>query len=131
MEFVRVDSPTLPDRPRLDVVNVENGMVRVEDGVLIPHRSRYLSVVQLPVRYDPNATCPNIEAFVASTFPSDAHALAWEIPGVLMVRRDVAPKGDLVVRQGMQRQERLSGVVGPLPWTMQYRNEKPAQAGTR
>ena len=85
VEFIRTDAPEIPDRPRMDHVNVENGMVRVEDGLLLPHDPKFLSVVQLPVRHDPAATCPNIEAFVAASFPADADALAWEIPGVLMV----------------------------------------------
>jgi putative DNA primase/helicase len=84
-EFIRVDSPELPDRPRADLLNTENGMVRVEDGILLPHDPKYLSNVQLPVKYDPAATCPNIERFVAETFPADAYDLAWQIPGVLMV----------------------------------------------
>ena len=39
VEFIRVDSPELPDRPRADLVNTQNGMVRVEDGALLPPRS--------------------------------------------------------------------------------------------
>jgi P4 family phage/plasmid primase-like protien len=85
VEFIRTDARETPDRPHMDLVNVENGMVRVEDGVLLPHDPKHLSVVQLPVKHDPAAACPSIEAFVAATFPADAHNLAWEIPGVLMV----------------------------------------------
>ena len=32
-------------------MNVQNGMVRVADGVLVPHSPEYLSVVQLPVKH--------------------------------------------------------------------------------
>jgi putative DNA primase/helicase len=100
VEYIRVDSPTLPDRPRLDLLNVENGMVRIGDGVLLSHSPEYLSVVQLPVRYDTAATCPNIEAFVASTFPPDADDLAWEIPGVLMVPATWLQKAILLLGEG-------------------------------
>ena len=61
---------------------------------------RYLSVVQLPVRYDPKATCPNIEAFVASTFPPDANDLAWEIAGVLMVPATWLQRAILLLGEG-------------------------------
>jgi putative DNA primase/helicase len=100
VEFIRVDAPELPDRPRMDLINVENGMVRVADGVLVPHDPKLLSVVQLPVKHDPAATCPNIESFVAATFPSDAHALAWEIPGVLMVPATWLQKAILLLGEG-------------------------------
>ena len=75
-------------------------MVRVEDGVLLPHDPKYLSVVQLPVTYDPAATCPNIDAFVAATFPADAHDLAWEIPGILMVPATWLQKAILLLGEG-------------------------------
>ena len=100
VEFIRVDAPELPERPRIDLINVENGMVSVEDGVLLPHDPKYLSVVQLPVAYDPAATCPNIEAFVAATFPVDAHDLAWEIPGVLMTPATWLQKAILLLGEG-------------------------------
>ena len=34
--------------------------------------------------FEPTATCPAIEAFVAQIFPADAIELAWEIPAFLM-----------------------------------------------
>jgi putative DNA primase/helicase len=100
VEFIRVDAQELPDRPRLDLINVKNGMVRVIDGVLLPHNPKYLSVVQLPDEYIPAATCPNIEAFVKSTFPADAHDLAWEIPGYLMTARTWLQKAILLLGEG-------------------------------
>jgi putative DNA primase/helicase len=100
VEFIRVDAHELPDRPRLDLINVKNGMVRVADGVLLPHDPKYLSVVQLPVNHDPAATCPNTDAFVESTFPADAHDLAWEIPGVLMVPATWLQKAILLLGEG-------------------------------
>ena len=100
VEFIRTDAPELPDRPRTDMVNVENGMVRVEDGLLLRHDPKYLSAVQLPVRHNPAATCPSIEAFVRATFPPDADALAWEIPGVLMVPATWLQKAILLLGEG-------------------------------
>jgi putative DNA primase/helicase len=100
VEFLRTDAPELPDQPRMDMVNVENGMVRVEDGLLLPHDPKYLSVVQLPVTYDPAAACPNIDAFVAATFPADAHNLAWEIPGLLMTPATWLQKAILLLGEG-------------------------------
>jgi len=100
VEFIRVDAQELPNRPRLDLINVLNGMVRVADNVLLPHDLKYLSVVQLPVNHDPAAICPNIDAFVKSTFPADAHDLAWEIPGVLMVPATWLQKAILLLGEG-------------------------------
>ncbi|MGA2798247.1 MAG: phage/plasmid primase, P4 family, partial [Thermoguttaceae bacterium] len=100
VEFIRVDAQELPDRPRLDLVNVKNGMVRVIDGVLLPHNPKYLSVVQLPVDHNPAATCLNIDSFVKSTFPADAYNMAWEIAGVLMVPATWLQKAILLLGEG-------------------------------
>ena len=75
-------------------------MVRVADGVLLPHDPKFLSVVQLPVTYDPAATGPNIESFVNSTFPPDAQSLAWESAGVLMVPITWLQKAILLLGEG-------------------------------
>jgi putative DNA primase/helicase len=84
IEYVRVDSPVLWERPPLDVLNVQNGLLDLASRELKPHQPSFLSPVQLPVRYDPKATCPHIEAFVNDIFPPDAHDLAWEVPAFIM-----------------------------------------------
>ena len=84
VEFIRVDSPALWDRPPLDVLNLKNGLFRLADAALLPHSPDHLSAVQLPVEYDPEATCPAIEEFVSQVFPADANDLAWEIVAWLM-----------------------------------------------
>jgi putative DNA primase/helicase len=84
VEYIRVDSPELWDRPPLEVVNVRNGFVRVVDKVLLPHTPDHLSTVQLPITFDASATCSSIDQFVGEVFPSDAVHLAYEIPAYLM-----------------------------------------------
>jgi P4 family phage/plasmid primase-like protien len=74
----------LEDEPPADSVNVLNGIVRLQDGVLLEHSPKRLSSIQLPVKYDPDARCPQIEHFVGQVFPSDALHLAWEMFGWLL-----------------------------------------------
>jgi len=84
VEYIRVDSPVLWDKPPLDVINIKNGLLRLSDRRLLPHSPDLLTPVQLPVKYDPKATCPAIEQFVGEVFPPDAHTLAWELAAWLM-----------------------------------------------
>ena len=100
VEYVRVDSPELWERPLDNVVNVENGLLRITDGALLPHTPDHLSSIQLPVKYDPAASCPNIERFVAEVFPADARDLAWELPGVLMIPVTWTQKAVLLLGEG-------------------------------
>lgn len=48
----------LGDRPRSDLINVRNGMLNPLTGELHEHDPGYLSMVQHPVVWDPQATCP-------------------------------------------------------------------------
>lgn len=100
VEFIRVDSPVLWERPPLDVLNVKNGLLRLSDRALLPHSPDHLSPVQLPVEFDPSATCPAIEAFVNQVFPADATMLAWEIVAWLMRACTAIQKAILLLGPG-------------------------------
>ena len=80
VEYLRVDSPMLWERPSLDVINVKNGLLDVTTGELKPHSPEFLSAAQLPVSFDASAKCPAWEKFVVDVFPNDAQELAWDIP---------------------------------------------------
>lgn len=60
-EWVLLKSPRLWERPPLDRVNLLNGILNVRTGKLEPHTCKWLSTIQLPVRYDKNADCPEWE----------------------------------------------------------------------
>jgi putative DNA primase/helicase len=100
VEYLRVSAPLLWEQPPLDIVNVQNGLLHVLTGVLTPHHPSHLSPIQLPVRFDPAATCPAWERFVAEVFPEDAQDLAWEIPGYLMVPDTAIQQAILLLGDG-------------------------------
>ena len=100
--YIAVDSPTLWERPPLDTINVLNGLldVHVNTRELRPHDPAFLSPVQLPVEYKPDATCPAWDQFVSETFPKDAQAVAFEIPAHLMTPDTSKQKAVLTVGEG-------------------------------
>jgi P4 family phage/plasmid primase-like protien len=56
----------------LDLLNLKNGLLNVITGELVEHSSEYLSLVQLPINYDPKAKCPNILRFLGQVLrPKD------------------------------------------------------------
>ncbi|MCH7729882.1 MAG: hypothetical protein IH991_25940, partial [Planctomycetes bacterium] len=77
VEFIRVDSPELWERPPLDVLNVKNGLLRLKDRKLLPHSHEQLVTVQLPVKYDPNATCPRWQRFLSEVFAGNDELVAF------------------------------------------------------
>jgi phage/plasmid-associated DNA primase len=55
-----------------DIINVQNGLLNVWTGELSEHSPHFLSIVQLPIVYDPNAKCPTILRFLGQVLhPQD------------------------------------------------------------
>lgn len=71
-------------KPLSQFINVPNGMVDWETGELRPHSPEHLSTVQLPVEYDPDATCPKVELFLEEVLPPDCIEFIWEVIGYTM-----------------------------------------------
>jgi P4 family phage/plasmid primase-like protien len=99
-EYIRVDAPELWATPPVDVINVENGLLNLTTATLAEHSPDHLSAIRLPIKYEPAATCPALEQFVAETFPVDARDLAWEIAAWLMVPDLSIQKAILLVGEG-------------------------------
>lgn len=54
------------------VQNLRNGLLNIMTGELVEHNPKYLSLVQLPINYDPKAKCPNILRFLGQVLqPKD------------------------------------------------------------
>ncbi len=81
VEYLTVDAPRLWERPPIDRLNVVNGIITLDGNTfdLLPHSPDFLSSVQIPVSYDPYATCPAWDRFIAEVFPEDAHTVAFEL----------------------------------------------------
>ncbi len=100
VEYIRVDAPELWDKPPDNLVNVQNGILDLGNGELLVHTPTFLSPVQLPVSYDPEATCPGWERFVSEVFPEDARNLAWEMVGWLITPDTSIQKAILLLGEG-------------------------------
>ena len=85
IRFIGADARVLWEQPRLDIVNVKNGLLDLNSGEVKPHTHVHYSAIQIPVEYDPDARCPAWEKFVSEVFPAGAEELAWEICGHLMI----------------------------------------------
>ena len=111
MEFIRVDAPRLWERPPVDTLNLANGLFDIESGMLRKHSPEHLTSIQLPVAYDPVATCPIWESFIARVLPDDCRTLAYELVASAM-RGDIADqKAILLVGSGGNGKSTLLNAV--------------------
>jgi DNA primase catalytic core len=66
-------------------INLLNGLYSLETGELEPHSPDYISIVQLPITYDPDATCPAVEKFVSEVLEEQYRPVIYEILGYCMI----------------------------------------------
>ena len=68
-------------------LNVENGIVNIADGTLVPHDYRYKFRYVSPIVYDQKAECPRWEQFLCDTFESNIELidLAQRLFGYVLI----------------------------------------------
>lgn len=66
-------------------INVKNGLLNWKTGELVPHTPERLSTIQLPVEYDPQATCPRVLQFLNEVIPPDTIPVLLEFFGYCLV----------------------------------------------
>ena len=65
------------------LINVRNGMLNWKTGELESHDANYFSTVQLLVSWNPEATCPTIDAWFEESIDKGIHDLLWQVAGVV------------------------------------------------
>ncbi|MFE0251759.1 phage/plasmid primase, P4 family [Streptomyces sp. NPDC059010] len=57
------------------IVACDNGLLRIRDRALLPHGPNFFNLVSVPFAYDPAATAPTWERFLAQIWPNDPAAI--------------------------------------------------------
>jgi len=70
-------------------INLRNGIIDIHTGTLQKHNPNFISLIQLPVSYDENATCPEIDKFLQEKLQGrpDLVKLAYQIAGLSMLQQ--------------------------------------------
>ena len=89
LAWLLATADALNEQPPTNIINVRNGLLHVSKRGAVrlkPHDSKLLTPIQLPVTYDPTASCPGIDEFLSQVFPSRALLrLVEEVAGYTMV----------------------------------------------
>lgn len=83
-----------------DIINVQNGLLNIWTGKLLDYSPDFLSIVQLPIVYDPNAKCPAILRFLGQVLHPQDVFTAMEIIGYLLYRSAVYEKAVMLYGNG-------------------------------
>lgn len=88
VEFLSGSLERFTVAPISSMINMRNGLLIWDedpDPRLIEHNDECLSTVQLPIEWNPDARCPEFDAFLANVLPADDIDRAWEVLGYLMM----------------------------------------------
>lgn len=81
-------------------LNLPNGLLDWQTGELIPHNPHVVSTVRIPIEWDEDAECPDIDQFFSEVFPGDAIELAYEILGYMLFNDNPLHKAILLYGSG-------------------------------
>lgn len=76
--------PYLSGEPVPQYMNFKNTMLDWKADKLVEHDPKYLSTIQFPIAWNPDATCPTFDGFLAEVLHEDFIELCWEMIGYLM-----------------------------------------------
>ena len=112
--WLRATTYTDPDlaNQHAGLVNVANGMLNWRTGELLPHDPKHLSTIQVPVSYDPSATCPATDDFLLTTLPSDCIDLALEWFGYCLLPTAKYCKAIMCVGPAANGKSTFLGLLG-------------------
>lgn len=99
-DIIKSTSPTIVCDPVPNLINFRNGLLDWRTGELRDHSSDVLSTVQLPIEWNPDAECPEVEKWLGEAVPADMVELVWELIGYLMMSGNPLQKAVLLTGHG-------------------------------
>ena len=79
--MVQSREPFINDTPATEYINVENGLLHWRTGELVDHTPTVPSTTRIPVRWEPEATCPNIDKFLHEVVDKECVPVLEEVAG--------------------------------------------------
>jgi len=100
-EYIRASTFTNPDEPSGNLINVENGVLNIETGLLEPHDPKYCFFNKMNVKYDSECEGKKVHSFLREVTGSEEDARALEeILGYCLYRRYPYHKALALVGEG-------------------------------
>lgn len=95
----------------IDVINLKNGLLNVVTSEVLPHTPEYLSFVQLPLVYDPNAECPKIKKFLGEILHEDDVPIIQELMGYCLYKNYPIQKAFMFLGDGSNGKSTLLSLI--------------------
>lgn len=73
------------EQPDSRYIVLRNGVYDWRAQLLRAHSPEYGAITQLPIEFDPAATCPEFDLYLSEVVPEDTIGLVWELIGYLLM----------------------------------------------
>jgi len=84
LRYIEVETYAEMPPPDLTLINLLNGRLEWATDTVHPHNPDVFTVIQLPINYDPHATCPTFDGYLDTTLDEEMIPLVEEIIGYLL-----------------------------------------------
>ena len=95
----------------LDIINVKNGLLNMKTGELLPHTPDYLSLNQLPIRYNPEAKAHKFEKFLSDVLYPEQIRTAKEIIAYTFIRKNLFQYWVVLIGNGGNGKNVFIGII--------------------
>lgn len=95
----------------LDIINLKNGLLNWRTLEFREHTPEYKSRIQLPIEYDPDATCPSIIKVLNTILKPEDYIKALEFIGYCLYRSYPIQKAFILLGPGKTGKSRLLDII--------------------
>lgn len=86
------------DRP--NIINFKNGSLDVDTWAFSEHDPEYFCTIQIPVNYEPEATCPAFDKFISEVVGKEDRAALFEFMGYSLIPDTRIQKAVMLIGKG-------------------------------
>ncbi len=93
-------------------INLLNGLFNIETFELEEHTDEFISIVQLPVKYDADADCPNIRKFLSDVVQIQDIPVMLEFIGYSMIPDTSIQRSMMLMGKGANGKSKTLSLIG-------------------
>ena len=95
----------------MDIIVCKNGVIKLSTGELLSFDKKYKATIAIPVIYDTNAVCPQIDKFISEVVEPNDTAILYEMPAWCLIRDSEIQRLVLLLGNGQDGKSKYIGLL--------------------
>ena len=114
LEWLRAEEPKITERPPENVINCANGLLDWQNLDLKDHSPTHYSPIRIPIRWRPDAKCPEIDRVLHELLPNEVVPLIYEIAGYCLYPANPMRKAFMFLGGGRNGKSTVLNLIGAM-----------------